>query len=294
MAFNLKEDELRFGISALGLEYKEHAVNDELLTRNSDGKMFYKRPDGNIVSYDSNEYTRDGIVSSLKNIINTSSAWASPTDEYIVYHTYDMIGVDIFSNISSEISMPEISISGKSNGIFIRLRPNNAVNACLAYIDTYRRFGESPLSDFASITYDVKINDEVTTLTSPVSTDKLVFIPLGNDAEVESATIKIKSISFDSLSNIISNLPTDTYNSLKSLNFENDKFELDKMDVISYVSKYSDISICDGGFPKFDFRYAFPVNIISDEYSVSDGIVISEEKPTYKCIWGRVIPQNNV
>ena len=27
MAFNLKEDELRFGISALGLEYKEHAFN---------------------------------------------------------------------------------------------------------------------------------------------------------------------------------------------------------------------------------------------------------------------------
>ena len=38
-------DNLRLGISALDLTHYSYAENDELMTRGTDGKMFYKRPD---------------------------------------------------------------------------------------------------------------------------------------------------------------------------------------------------------------------------------------------------------
>ena len=60
-------DNLRLGISALDLTHYSYAENDELMTRGTDGKMFYKRPDGNIVAYDSTEYNKDEIVSAIKN-----------------------------------------------------------------------------------------------------------------------------------------------------------------------------------------------------------------------------------
>ena len=132
-------DNLRLGISALDLTHYSYAENDELMTRGTDGKMFYKRPDGNIVAYDSTEYNKDEIVSAIKNATNTSSAWSSPSEDYIAYYTFSMAGKNITTSTTIALTVPEIKAATNSNGIFIRLKPNNTASAVLAFIDTYRR-----------------------------------------------------------------------------------------------------------------------------------------------------------
>lgn len=286
----INEEELRFGISALALSNKDHAVNDELMTRASDGKMYYKREDGNIVSYESSEYDRDGIVTTIKNITNTSTAWSSPADDSIAYYIANMAGNNIITSESIVLDIPEIKASGHSNGVFIRLKPNANTSATIAFIDAYRR-KENMMASFATLTYTVAIgSNPATEYTADVSIDKPVFIPFNNTVSTD-ATIKIKfvSINYSNLKSIVDSMQYETIQAAKAVNFMNAKIEVDRMDIITYIKDSSEIKIGVDPSTGFEFRYAFPVSIISDEYSVSDGIVISEDKPTYKCIWGKVL-----
>lgn len=283
-------DNLRLGISALDLTHFSYAENDELMTRGTDGKMFYKRPDGNIVAYDSTEYNKDEIVSAIKNATNTSSAWSSPSEDYIAYYTFSMAGKNITTSTTIALTVPEIKAAANSNGIFIRLKPNNTASAVLAFIDTYRRSTSETLTDFATVTYSVTVNGTTTEKTAPVGIDKVAFIPFGNTEEANNTiTIRITAINFANLKIAIDAIPYETLEDAKMANFSNAKLEIDRMDIITYVEDSSEIKL--GTLPSsgFEFKYSFPVSIINDEYSVSDGIVISEDKPTYKCIWGKVI-----
>ena len=49
-------NELRFGISALSLEFVDIAEDDELLVRQYDGTVLYERPDGQVVVPTENLY----------------------------------------------------------------------------------------------------------------------------------------------------------------------------------------------------------------------------------------------
>ena len=283
-------DNLRLGISALDLTHYNYAENDELMTRGTDGKMFYKRPDGNIVAYDSTEYNKDEIVSAIKNATNTSSAWSSPSEDYIAYYTFSMAGKNITTSTTIALTVPEIKAAANSNGIFIRLKPNNTASAVLAFIDTYRRSTSETLTDFATVTYSVTVNGTTTEKTAPVGIDKVAFIPFGNTEEASNTiAIRITAINFANLKMAVDAIPYETLEDAKISNFSNAKLEIDRMDIITYVEDSSEIKL--GTLPSsgFEFKYSFPVSIINDEYSVSDGIVISEDKPTYKCIWGKVI-----
>ena len=69
-------NEMRYGISALGLSHKEYAENDELLVEQSSGKMFYKREsDNQIVSFDNEKYSQETLPVAMNTAIELAKTY---------------------------------------------------------------------------------------------------------------------------------------------------------------------------------------------------------------------------
>ena len=83
----MADNTLGFGISALGLENRQYAANDELLVDRHDGKMYYKRSDGIILS-EIKDYTRDDLASSL--LLKYYTELDNIIGDFIVYHTINI------------------------------------------------------------------------------------------------------------------------------------------------------------------------------------------------------------
>ena len=83
--------ELRYGISALGLEYREQAENDELLVDIPTGKMHYKRSDGQIVTSDNCTYPTEMLGIAMKSAAkNAGKHIIANENHFVAYHTIDI------------------------------------------------------------------------------------------------------------------------------------------------------------------------------------------------------------
>ena len=106
-------DEMRYGISALSMEYREEATNDEILLDPQTGKPYYKREeDGQIVSFDDLSYSQNELPLAMNTaIMNQSLSVTTTSTDFVVYNTIDVAGkIDLFNNEDNVIKKRIIRI----------------------------------------------------------------------------------------------------------------------------------------------------------------------------------------
>lgn len=283
------ENKLRYGISALDLKYKEYSDNDELMVNGPNGKMYYKREDGQIVSYDNLEYNKQSLVLALNGAIASSDIKIHPSEnDYIIYHTIDISGKnDILSDTATEFNFESsFSISKSVKAFFIRVRGNNNTNSVVSFIESFMNDEES-----VKFTFTIKAigdtENSVDVESGGMFNDLLlVKIPDINVENITRYEVKIKSIKFN---------VKPTYNNLVDLqkelidvvNNNNVKFEADGIDVISYLDDMS-LAIIVSDVDKIKLFSIYTVYDINSEKIETEPVVISKELPDHKCLWVKI------
>lgn len=288
-------NEMRYGISALGLNYKEYAENDELLVDPISGQMLYKREiDGQIVSYDNATYTQESIATAI-NVAQTLENEFVKTNpnNFIAYHTINIGGkTDLLDTQAVDLSMvSNFSVSKDEASFYVRIHGNTLTNTIMSYLEkTYNE-------DAKSIKLVFSVKETSTGSTQEIIVETYynllthVKIPVVENAmsyevSLASLTSVIASESFLSQDESVKNL-------LISLNNGNTKFESTEIDMISYVDDITK-SVIYNTSDNVKLELILPNKLI-DSMSAStnsEGIIISEEKPNHKCLWGKVITSN--
>lgn len=278
---DLINDKLRYGISALDLEHRDYATNDELLVHGQDGKIYYKRPDGQIVSYDNNDYTKETLINATKTALSISPVNINPSEsDYLVYHTINISGTNnILSDNSHTVPDNSFHISPNEHGFFIRVRGNGATNTCMEYMEY-----SDTSSGMVTVTYRITTGGVSEDHTIDVVFNKLTLIPISNSNMT--TTVTIVSINFSKVNSVYNSYDYATKNNLVALNL-NEKFEADSIDVVTYIDDVTRIDISSTELIKF--QNVVSIETINTEYSGSEAFIISKDKPTYKCIWGKIL-----
>ena len=180
--------DIAYGISALSTKLHSHAENDELLVRESDGKMFYKRdPHGQIVGFSDDDYTDKELVRNIVQAFNAQSISINIAD-IAMYHTYD-ISDTVFLNETTAIhlTLPKTFVTTENeHGFFIRIRGSQEVNSVVAYTDK-----ASAIPGANEVKLGFEVNEAVHEIT--IHFNELTFVDLHNVAPV---SVDIKYLIF--------------------------------------------------------------------------------------------------
>lgn len=282
---NLNESELRYGISALDIKYKEYADNDELLVNGKNGAMLYKRPDGQIVT-PSTPYGRDELITAINKIFTTNQEVEVSGADYLVYNTIVVNEkMSIISSEKQEIA-GDITITSDKlvSGIFVRIRGNSETNAVASYLSS------QATSNSLEVSYLFEITElgtgNVRNLTIGSKFDTLAYGELYVSEISEGCTgyqVKLKSVSFPLFNEVYSSLDETTKSKLSELNQGNTKFEPSEIDLIYYTSDSKNSAIY-SETDNLKLNYVIPASEINH-----DEFVISESQPSHKCMWAKVI-----
>ena len=178
------DEQLRYGISALDLKYKEYSVKDELLVNGHDGKMFYKREsDGQIVTSDNLEYNKDELISAINDTLSSNEKIPVLPTDYIVYNTIDIAEKNsILSSGISELNLTHsFPIQKVNSGFFIRIRGNNTTNAIVSKLTNDYK-SKHPDDETSSVLIKITISESGTDYSEEkmigVDFDTLTFVKL--------------------------------------------------------------------------------------------------------------------
>ena len=290
------EEKLRYGISALDLLYREHALNDELMVDGSNGKMHYKREnDGQIVSYETNEYNNQTLVNDIQYAVNKNNT-DIPTsdDDFIVYNSIDITGKNDALDHAEIVleKVEEYRVSKTESAFFVRIRGNRVTNTCMNFVESYYN-DVNPTNEIPSVLFTFNVTEEGTgkniDITVKANFNELVLVKLTKSSDsVTGFKIKLKSFTFSLLKSAYNNLKSDTKTLLKSLNYGNEKFEASAIDIVTYTDDISNPKLYNSE-AKSKLELIVPVKNAKLTYLDSEGFIVSSDKPTHKCIWGKII-----
>lgn len=285
------DDKLRYGISALSTEYRDVSEPDELMVRTRDGKIFYKRADGQIVT-EVQDYGKNEILS---DVVRTGADLTHPDNSYIAYHILDITGKTSMSSadkVDVGLSETEFDVPTGVSGLFIRIRGNKLTNGAVSFI---RAIYEARYPDDAKTTPEVsiglKVKVESTGVESDVSIhcnfDELSYVKI--DME-EAYTVRIVSIQYPKLYNALKILTNEELNALNSM-VMNTKFEGAVIDLVRFVMDVSKSPIYknDG---QIALGFILPYKDLETEMqatNIEHIFTVSEEQPDYPCLWAKVV-----
>lgn len=283
------EETLRYGISALSTEYREYAEPDELMVQTVDGKIFYKRADGQIVT-EVPRYTKNDLIMDM---VRTRAVITIPETYYIGYHILRIAEKNDISDPAKQdvgLSAASFPVNDVENGFFLRVRGNSLMDGAMSFI---RAIYETRYPEDSKSTYDISIEVEVTTSGgASVSTiqcgyNELTFVKL--DVE-EAYSFKILSIQYPKLYNAIQILTPQERDALNSM-IMNTKFESAVIDLVRFIDTIQDAPVyMNGG--QIVLGYILPYTEferISQTVYSENIVVVSNEKPDYACLWAKTV-----
>lgn len=135
-----EKPDIRFATTFLSHEFRDYAVEGEVLMDKMTGELFIKRPvDGRVLSYDQNKKYLYDLMLELRVLLSNNQEFTYPKSDdinaYYVSTNYDLVTInkDIPNNIfDNNTIIPELSnnvdllntlsfnVSGKCNGFFCR------------------------------------------------------------------------------------------------------------------------------------------------------------------------------
>lgn len=237
-------DKIRYGISALSMKYLSHAVNDEILIDEVNGKIYYKRPDGVIVSFDALDFDKNSIVSGVRIALkNYKDAVISANDNLIYYKLPFNHNLATNGKINISADTTKHLVSGNTHGFFIRVRGNNVINTVMAYL-TSRLHVDNKIADYNTVTVEYKAfsgtSTTGTTMTTKVNFNKLTYVPITGRSTTTDLRIQITGITFTGIQNAINDrtiISEAVLNELKALNNNNNLFETEMVDLMYFIPR---------------------------------------------------------
>ena len=102
----------RLGITALDIKNSQYSTNDELMLNKENGQLYYKRGDGNILSYN---YGNDSLIKDITTVLNTKYAnlLRINHDYYLTKSTITESTSNLFQNPDTTIGRSEERRVGK-------------------------------------------------------------------------------------------------------------------------------------------------------------------------------------
>ena len=92
----------RLGITALDIKNSQYGTNDELMLNKDNGQLYYKRRDGNILSYN---YGNDSLIKDINTVLNTKYA-----NLLRINHDYYLTKSTITESTSNLFQNPDTTI----------------------------------------------------------------------------------------------------------------------------------------------------------------------------------------
>ena len=292
----MAKDLIRYGISALNAKNHINAVNDELLVEHSSGEMFYKRDDdGQIVSYNANDYSNRELqdVISASIILNPINF---DINDYMIYHVIDISGTNHMLD-TSPITFDNpynFIVSKKEACCFFRIHGTNRTNALISILESRLNQNKNTIRLIIRVTDTLseEIPDESNNHVIECNFNKLNAIYLNNfistDSLIGDYKVSIQSIEFINLFDSYNLLTEGEKNAFDEFNMHNNKLEAAKIDFISFISTTSNI------LPYADNGRLILHSIIKNsdiEIAALSGntVIVSENQPNRPCIWAKII-----
>lgn len=294
MSLENNPNQLRFGISALDLSHRNISEPDELMVRSVDGKIFYKRLDGQIVSDDNKDFDK----LTLENIIYKSGAIANTLNSHFMI--YNIINIANRSTMNhAELKSlgiePMFITCNPETGFWIRIRGSEETNAAVtAALTSYNKlYPDNDLNE-VSLKIQVSTPNSIQELVYTIKYNELVFIPIPDTFKTAKnpLLVTILGIGYPKISQAFKSINPALMNKLMKMNYDNTFFEPDRLDIVSYTEDItSDIIYNESEYNHLKMIIPVTQLIYDVQSSLSggSGIVIQEEQPEYECIWGQPI-----
>lgn len=306
----------RYGTSALDISMRAIAENDELLVQAKDGRMYYKRPDGQIVTAYLN-YDKNSII---KDMMNAVAFTKTPANGSAICYAIDIsMLANLVNGYTETLNLGEdsvIKIPKGGKGFFFRVRGNDTTNTAIEYLTMAHtdpenkepqvkiKIGITPVADatealspeIAVSTASVLAN-KITNIPADVETEyevvadfnDLVFVSIDSTTDIE---VRFKEISYPKLFSAWKYIGEEKRQSLINLNMDNKQFEATVLDVVifSTVTNANENPVYSLE-SKVAFNMQFPISDYVDEVNAgAGGVVMSDTKPEYPCLW--VMPRD--
>lgn len=294
----------RYGISALDLGYKEYAQNDELMVRGDDGRMYYKRTDGTIVSFSDKDLTESQVINQTMGVLMGIDDLTLPADEYIVYRTFDTTGkLDLVSSTDVAISRGA-TLSKNVPGFFFRIRGNDAVSSAAAIMKAIYA-NKVPDGTDSEVTATITVSNNGAnqqTLTVNTHLDVLTYVAFPTfDGEITNYTVKIASVSFPRYKAAYAAAGELEKQTIDKINNSNSKYEINAIDFIGYantIASLADDVTTDTAIKTVTLSSEASKIFTEQNKAVADiggvsksGFIISKENPMTECVWGKIVDE---
>lgn len=295
-----KDDDLRFGTSALHMDKKEYALNDEMLLDGTTGKIYYKRlTDGQIVSSDSLNYEKSTLSTALRPIMGVSSFKSDPTD-FVMYYTANITEKSELLNstaVDVGLSTHRFNVSAKESGFFIRVRGTDSTNSIVSFLETiYEDTAiKNAVSVIVSITEHGK-NDFSHRVSVSCKYNELTLVEI-TPTDATNATnfdVVIESVAYPWLRNAYQTLTTEQKADIEKMNHGNKKLESDTIDIITFSSNV-EASALYSSESRIQLNMVIPVETMAasftggSAYNDDTSLVVSREEPDHPCVWRKIM-----
>ena len=294
----------RYGISALELGYKEYAQNDELMVRGDDGRMYYKRTDGTIVSFSDRDLTEAQVISQTMGVLMGIDDLTLPDDEYIVYRTFDTTGkLDLVSSTDVAIGRGAI-LSKNVPGFFFRIRGNDAVSSAAAIMKAIYA-NKVPDGTDSEVVATITVSNNGAnqkTLTINTHLDVLTYVAFpAFDGNLTNYTVNIASVSFPRYKAAYAAAGEIEKKTIDKINNGNGKYEINCIDFIGYantIASLADDVTTDTSIKTVTLSSEATKIFTEQNKAVSDiggvsksGFIISKNNPMTECVWGKIVEE---
>lgn len=288
-------DNVRFGVSALDLEYASQAEKDELLVRGTDGQMLYKRVgDGMIVTPTSLVYNKELLMNALKVKFAGAGLLVKKTD-FLVYNSISIAGLNSLesTNVVSFGITKRYNISLDTPTFLVRARATDVTTAVVSFIEK-KAMVEEAEDATCLFKFNVRetLNDGTvasSTLSIRAKFDDLTLIRLTpSSPDSVSITVTPLTIQFPDFKNLLADVPADLLAEIRSLNYENVNLEADCVDFITVTNDISSPTIYDNAtHTKLNYIMTM-AEVVEGINGESEAIVVSDTEPLGDCIWIRL------
>ena len=244
----MADNTLGFGISALGLENRQYAANDELLVDRHDGKMYYKRSDGIILS-EIKDYTRDDLASSL--LLKYYTELDNIIGDFIVYHTINIPRTSYINNADQKsVSSPAFPLDPAHPYVFVRFKGTPSVNAVASYLNAiYTQNHPNDDSKDITVSLEYTVSGRSNIIAANIDFNELTMLNLVANA----SAIKIRNFVFNKLAMAFNELTTAQQNNIKLLDYNNASHIAGRIDLITVTKSISSIPIYSSNSSVGDF-----------------------------------------
>lgn len=289
MANNFESEEMRYGISALSTKYKDVAEPDELLVREKDGKMFYKREDGQIVTA-SQCYDRKSLISDV--LASGIDVYNKDSSLYMAYHTVDITGkTNLLNTINTDLVFKgntSFSLPTGKESFCIRIHGSDIVDTIADFTKLmYEKKHPEDTDPDLTITLRVTKNGSTNIMELSCKFNKLMYINLGEGA----CSVEVTNIRCQKLAKAFNSLTGSQRTAMYEFNVGNRAFEATTIDVVTFIKNINDTPIYTTN-GEVQLQMLIPVEaLIEESYSTggtSSEIILSKEQPDRPCIWGKL------